>query len=53
MTFLARKAPPTIRGRVSGAYASAFLIGNVAGPLIVSALLVFGQRVPFLVYGVL
>lgn len=51
MTFLARKAPPKIRGRVSGAYASAFLIGNVAGPLLGSSLLVFGQRVPFLVYG--
>ncbi len=51
MTFLARKAPPQIRGRVSGAYASAFLIGNVAGPLLGSALLVLGQRVPFLVYG--
>ncbi|WP_225973257.1 MFS transporter [Nesterenkonia natronophila] len=51
MTFLARKAPPQIRGRVSGAYASAFLIGSVAGPLLGSGLLVFGQRVPFLVYG--
>ncbi len=51
MTFLARKAPPQIRGRVAGAYASAFLIGNVAGPLVGSSLLVFGPRVPFLVYG--
>ncbi|GAA1142939.1 MFS transporter [Nesterenkonia lutea] len=51
MTFIARKSPPTIRGRVSGAYASAFLIGSVAGPLVGSGLLVFGQRVPFLVYG--
>lgn len=51
MTFLARKAPPQIRGKVSGAYASAFLIGNVAGPLVGSGLLVFGPRVPFLVYG--
>ena len=51
MTFLARKAPAQIRGKVSGAYASAFLIGNVAGPLAGSGLLVFGQRVPFLVYG--
>ncbi|WP_460681777.1 MFS transporter [Nesterenkonia populi] len=51
MTFLARKSPPHIRGRVMGAYASAFLIGNIAGPLLGSALLVFGQRVPFLVYG--
>ncbi|NLS10064.1 MFS transporter [Nesterenkonia sp. MY13] len=51
MTFLARKSPPHIRGRVMGAYASAFLIGNVAGPVLGSALLIFGQRVPFLVYG--
>ncbi|WP_344040384.1 MFS transporter [Nesterenkonia flava] len=51
MTFLARKAPPHIRGRVAGAYASAFLIGNVAGPLLGSVLLVFGPRVPFLIYG--
>ena len=52
MTFLARKSPPQIRGRVSGAYASAFLIGNVAGPLLGSSLLLLGQRAPFLVYGV-
>ncbi|WP_044492808.1 MFS transporter [Nesterenkonia massiliensis] len=51
MTFLARKAPPHIRGRIAGAYASAFLIGNVAGPLVGSALVVLGPRVPFLVYG--
>ena len=51
MTFIARKAPASIRGRVSGAYASAFLIGTVVGPLLGSALLVFGARVPFLVYG--
>ncbi|HIW98608.1 MAG TPA: MFS transporter, partial [Candidatus Nesterenkonia stercoripullorum] len=51
MTFLARKSPAQIRGRVAGAYASAFLIGNVAGPLVGSSLLVFGPRVPFLVYG--
>lgn len=51
MTFLARKSPPRIRGKVSGAYASAFLIGNVVGPLVGSGLLVFGPRVPFLVYG--
>ncbi len=51
MTFLARKSPPNIRGRVMGAYASAFLIGNIAGPILGAMLLVFGQRVPFLVYG--
>lgn len=51
MAFLARKSPPTIRGRVSGAYASAFLIGNIAGPVVGSVLAVFGYRVPFLIYG--
>ena len=51
MAFLARKSPPTIRGRVSGAYASAFLIGNIAGPVVGSLLAVFGYRVPFLIYG--
>ncbi|MDY6054292.1 MFS transporter [Micrococcus sp.] len=51
MAFLARKSPPTMRGRVSGAYASAFLIGNIAGPIVGSALSVFGFRVPFLIYG--
>ncbi|MDR8019576.1 MFS transporter [Nesterenkonia aerolata] len=51
MTFLARKSPPQIRGKVAGAFASAFLIGNVVGPLMGSGLLTFGQKVPFLVYG--
>jgi MFS family permease len=51
MAFLARKSPPSIRGRVSGAYASAFLVGNIAGPVVGSGLAVFGYRVPFLIYG--
>ena len=51
MAFLASKSPPTIRGRVSGAYASAFLIGNIVGPIVGSVLAVFGFRVPFLIYG--
>lgn len=51
MAFLARKAPPHMRGRVNGAYASAFLIGNIAGPIVGSALAVFGYRAPFLIYG--
>lgn len=51
MAFLARKSPPSIRGRVSGAYASAFLIGNIAGPVVGSLLAVFGYRIPFLIYG--
>ncbi len=51
MAFLARKSPPTMRGRISGAYASAFLIGNIVGPIVGSALAVFGYRAPFLIYG--
>ena len=51
MAFLARKSPPTMRGRISGAYASAFLIGNIVGPIVGSALSVFGYRAPFLIYG--
>jgi len=51
MSFLAAKSPPTIRGRVSGAYASAFLIGNITGPLVGGLLVVLGPRAPFLIYG--
>lgn len=51
MSFLAAKSPPTIRGRVSGAYASAFLIGNITGPLVGGLLVGLGPRAPFLIYG--
>ncbi|MGO1807141.1 MAG: MFS transporter [Micrococcaceae bacterium] len=51
MSFLARKSPPSIRGRVSGAYASAFLIGNIAGPVVGGLLATWGPRVPFIIYG--
>lgn len=50
MALLVRLAPPTIRGRVSSAYASSFLIGGMVGPLIGGSLAVFGLRVPFIVY---
>lgn len=50
MALLVRLAPPSIRGRVSSAYASAFLIGGMVGPLAGGALAVFGLRVPFVVY---
>lgn len=51
MSFLAAKSPPSIRGRVSGAYASAFLIGNISGPLVGGLLVALGPRAPFLIYG--
>jgi MFS family permease len=52
MALLVRLAPPTIRGRVSSAYASSFLIGGMVGPLVGGALAGFGLRVPFVAYAV-
>lgn len=50
MALVVRLAPPESRGQVSGAYASAFLIGNVCGPVVGGLLAGFGLRIPFLVY---
>lgn len=50
MALVVRLAPPKSRGRVSGAYASAFLIGNVCGPIVGGLLAGLGLRVPFLAY---
>ena len=48
MALVVRLAPPESRGRVSGAYASAFLIGSVLRPVVGGLLAGFGLRVPFL-----
>lgn len=48
--LIVRLAPPEARGRVSGLYASSFLLGSIAGPLVGGLLAGFGLRVPFLVY---
>ncbi|MCC3291548.1 MULTISPECIES: MFS transporter [unclassified Arthrobacter] len=50
MALIIRLAPAEIRGRVSSAYASSFLLGNIGGPLLGGLLAGFGLRVPFLVY---
>ncbi|OFI39639.1 arabinose ABC transporter permease [Arthrobacter sp. SW1] len=50
MGLLIRLAPPEARGRVSGAYSSAFLLGSVLGPVVGGLLAGFGLRVPFLAY---
>ncbi|RVW05337.1 MFS transporter [Rhodococcus xishaensis] len=50
--LLIRMSPPGGRGRVSGVYASAFLVGTVTGPLFGGALAGFGLRVPFVIYAV-
>ncbi|WP_077487667.1 MFS transporter [Sinomonas mesophila] len=48
--LIVRLAPPDARGRVSGLYASSFLLGSIAGPVLGGVLAGFGLRVPFLVY---
>ncbi|WP_153395973.1 MFS transporter [Ornithinicoccus halotolerans] len=50
MALLVRLAPPGMRGRVSSAYASSFLIGGMLGPVLGGALASLGMRVPFAVY---
>ena len=50
--LVVRLAPPSIRGRISSLNASAFLFGNIAGPLVGGLLAGLGLRVPFLVYAV-
>ena len=52
MALLVRLSPPTIRGRVSSAYASAFLLGGMLGPVLGGALAGFGLRLPFIAYSV-
>lgn len=50
MALLVRLAPPSMRGRVSSAYASSFLIGGMLGPVAGGFLAEFGLRLPFIVY---
>lgn len=52
MALLIRMSPPDIRGKVSGYFSAGFLVGNITGPLIGSALVSFGLRLPFVVYAV-
>ncbi|HYN30218.1 MAG TPA: MFS transporter [Dermatophilaceae bacterium] len=52
VALIVRLAPPSIRGRVSSTYASAFLLGGIGGPVVGGALGGLGLRVPFLVYAV-
>ena len=51
--LLVRLAPPSIRGRCSSAYGAAFLVGNIAGPVLGGLTAGLGYRVPFLIYAVM
>jgi DHA1 family tetracycline resistance protein-like MFS transporter len=53
VSMLVRFAPPAARGRASGLWATGFLLGNLAGPLLGGALVTFGLRAPFVVYAVM
>lgn len=50
MALLVRISPPDSRGRIAGLYATAFLVGNIGGPVVGGLLAEFGMRVPFFVY---
>lgn len=51
--LIVRLAPASIRGRVSSAYGSAFLLGGILGPLVGGTLGGLGLHVPFVAYAVL
>lgn len=51
MGLIVRISPPAIRGKCSATYGSAFLLGNVFGPIAGAAMVQWGMRVPFLIYG--
>lgn len=50
VSLLLRIAPPEIRGRASGMWATGFLLGNIVGPLAGGGLVAISLRAPFLVY---
>ena len=52
MGLIVRLSPPSIRGKCSATYATAFLLGNVAGPVLGASLSFLGFRWPFFIYGV-
>ncbi|MGH3971000.1 MAG: MFS transporter [Mycobacterium sp.] len=50
--LMIRISPADARGRIAGLFATSFLIGAVAGPVVGSLTAGFGLTGPFLVYGV-
>lgn len=50
--LMIRISPPNARGRVSGMFTSAFLVGSVLGPVLGSLTAGLGLSMPFVIYGV-
>ena len=51
LALLVRLAPPHLRGRASGLWATGFLLGNISGPLIGGMMIGISFRLPFVAYG--
>ncbi|MEV5540216.1 MFS transporter [Saccharopolyspora shandongensis] len=52
VALLVRLAPPHLRGRASGVWATSFLLGNVSGPIIGGVMVGYSLRLPFVTYGI-
>ncbi len=52
-SLLIRTTPPADRGRATGAWATAFLLGTLVGPVIGGAFVTISLRAPFVVYALL
>ena len=50
--LIVRVTHPSIRGRANAIYATAFLMGNIFGPVLGAALSFLGFRIPFAIYGI-
>lgn len=52
MGLIVRYAPLQLRGRISGYYATSFLLGNILGPVLGSLMAGLGMRLPFMIYAI-
>lgn len=52
IALLIRLTPPPLRGRSTSLWATSFLLGSVAGPLVGGVLIAISLRAPFVVYAV-
>lgn len=52
MALIIRLAPIDARAKASSIYATAFLVGNIAGPVLGGAMAGWGMRIPFIIYAV-